>query len=91
MSLRNPAATFVFTFRLKGGLNHVIFRFLFRFFLSSLFCSVGSVYWIFSVYPLAESAALYMGAAWLNASMSEELVETRLLIAAGSCFSIFGG
>ena len=86
--MRKAAATFVLTLRLKGGLNHVIFLFQFRFL---FFCAGCPMYSIPSAYPLANNALLYIGAASLNASSLDELVDTRRLIPAGSCFIMDGG
>ena len=51
---RNFAATFVFTSRLKGGLNHSIFRRL-----GFLLLGCGGIYFRSSLYPLLARASWY--------------------------------
>ena len=67
INVRNVFATFVATLRLKGGLNHVIFRFLVLFF--SLFLSL-SVHALsncgFVLCPFFFRAFVYGGHAPLN-------------------------
>ena len=79
----------VLTFLLYGGLNHITF-------LRHLHCCVGgpcggglnsSLY----VYPLFLSASWYGGTASLKTFSSDEMLDSRRLIASGMFSRIFGG
>ncbi len=72
---------FVFTLLLKGGLNHIMFPFLFfLFLLGSSSLMWHSSYVMFSLYPLLLSASLYVCDASLNTSLLEESVDMRFPI-----------
>ena len=84
----------VLTFPLNGGLNQIIFLRLFFFFDLVVFAVLA---WIpglnFRVYawPLLRSASWYCSAASLNASSSQEISESLLLIASGMFRIMLGG
>ena len=78
---RTILATLVATLMLKGGLNHVTFRFLVLFSLHFLVGSVSNCR--FGLYPLFFRASIYGGIASLNVWALLELVESRLLMPFG--------
>ena len=85
--LRNFLTMFVFTFRLKGGLNQIIFRFLLRFVPLLLVGWYVSLWW----YPLFCSAVWYGGAIVLNTPWLHEISESRLFMLMGMFLIMAGG
>ena len=90
--LKNDFPMLVFTLKEKGGLNHMIFIFLFRF-SSFRVCSSPSLFLYFSssLKPLLRSACSYVVFAASKKSWLHEISVIRLLIAYGSSLKIFGG
>ena len=78
----------VFTEVLYGGLNQVTRRPLRVFF---WICGGCCEYLIFLSNPLFLSASLYVGAALLNISSSEDRDDMRFSMASGICLSMVGG
>ena len=78
---------FVFTFMLKGGLNHIVFLCLFWFVLLFGFGLYCNLY----LYPLFSSASWYGFAVLLNCVSSNANVFRRWLILSGRFFMIAGG
>ena len=76
----------VLTFRLKGGLNQIIF--LFRFIFPVL---VGGENFMLILCPLESNAFSYIGLAISNSFSLHEMLEILWLIIIGSCFKIVGG
>ena len=85
INCRNVLAMFVETALLYGGLNQIMFRFLFRCFLSRL-VKVGV-----SGNPLRFSASSYSGLALSKICLFVELLDRRSLIARGNCLITCGG
>ena len=84
----NARPTCVSTFLLKGGLNHMIFLRLLSWF--GGLCGAGLNLRLYA-YPLMRKASWYRGAASLNASSSEEISDSLLLIASGMFLIMLGG
>ena len=76
---RNVLAMFVETVLLYGGLNQIIFRFLFLCFISRM------LKWRFSENPLRFSSSSYSGFALSKVSLFAELLDRRSLIDWGNC------
>lgn len=89
INFRNFEPTFLETLLEKGGLNHVIFLFLF--FLPFPWFVVGGSNFYWCLYPLSWRAFWYTGEACLNIFSFEEIDESLLLIASGIFFNILGG
>ena len=90
--LKNNFPVLLFTFKEKGGLNHMIFLLLFHF-SSFRVCSSLSLFLYFnsSLKPLLRSTCSYVIFAASKISWLHEISVIRLLTALGSSFKIFGG
>ena len=77
----------VFTLISKGGLYHVIFRFL-DLWVFLLFFGVNLNLYL---YPLLSSAAWYVGAALVNTCSSDEMFGSLWFIFSGIRLMMFGG
>ena len=72
----------------KGGLYHVMFLFLVLWGFSLLFFGLNfNLY----VHPLLSSAAWYVGAALLNTSLSDEILDSLSFIFSGIRLMMLGG
>ena len=85
--LRNRLPTLVATFLLYGGLNQMVFLFLFFLF----FCVGVLVYVMFSLWPLVFSAFWYSGAAWLKMCSSDDMSEILRPMADDMFLMMLGG
>ena len=85
-SLINVLPMLVLTFWLKGGLNQIILRFLFRLLLASSFA-----YFIDVLNPLSFRAFSYSGFALLNSSSLQDKSDNRLFIIFGRSFIMVEG
>ena len=70
---------------LNGGLYHAIFL------LRGLFEFDWTEYFSVSLYPLSINAVLYVAAVFLNIVSEEELLDSRVAMDEGICFSTAGG
>ena len=84
----NALPIFVWTFLLSGRLNHVIFLRLLSW--SGGLYGAGLNLRLYD-YPLLRNASWYGGAASLNASSSEEISDSLLLIASEIFLIMLGG
>ena len=92
INYKNIFATFVFTFKLKGGLNQIIFCVL----LLVLFCLsflvlLGCVHFSFALWPHFFSASSWSGFDCSNISALEEFLDNFSLMVWVRCFIICGG
>ena len=89
MRLMNALPMLVLTFLLYGGLNHITFLRRMR------FCGGGpcggGLNSSWCVYPLFLNASWYGGAASLKTARSDEMLDSRRLIAAGMLLMILEG
>ena len=81
--------TFVTTFALYGGLNHIIF--LLRFLVVVVFCLIFCWYRISYLYPAFVSASLYGLLEFLNISSVTDNCDNLNSIDLGSCLVVDGG
>ena len=77
---------YILTFKLKNGLNQIIFLFRFRLAFWDVFSNF-SVAW----YPRFLSAVSYVILALLNSVLSQDKLEMHLLVIDGNCLMIDGG
>lgn len=82
--LKNFLATFVFTFWLKGGLNHKIFLHLVLFIFGCFTSFMNSIF--SSLYPAFFNESWYIWASLIKISLDEERLDILLAIMVGSCF-----
>ena len=90
-SCRNVFPILVLTFFEYGGLNHIMFRFLLRFWFSSLFFGAGITNFNISLKLLSCNASLQILIDLLNTSVFDEVSDKPFSIDFGSCFNIFSG
>ena len=86
MGLKNSLPMFIFTFKLKGGLNQITLLFRFRLVFWDGFSNF-SVAW----YTLFLSVVSYVILALLNSVSSQDKLEMSLLVIDGNCLMIGGG
>ena len=77
---------YILTFKLKSGLNQIIFLFRFRLAFWDVFSNF-SVAW----YPRFLSAVSYVILALLNSVLSQDKLEMHLLVIDGNCLMIDRG